>query len=138
MADVHTPAQRTANMAAIRSRDTKPELIVRRVVHALGYRYRLHGKKLPGKPDIVLTRHRKVIFVHGCFWHSHDCRYGSVKPATRPVFWAEKRRGTARRDEQNRRDLEGQGWNVLVVWECETRESLGLRSTIVEFMRSSR
>jgi len=85
--DVHTPAQRHSNMAAIRAKNTKPEMVVRRVVHALGGRYRLHGTNLPGKPDLVFPARRKVIFVHGCFWHMHDCRYGQVAPATRTEFW---------------------------------------------------
>src|ERR1700744_5363571 len=94
MADVHTREQRSRNMAAIRGKDTKPEVRVRSVLHALGYRFRLHRKDLPGKPDIVLPKHRIAIFVHGCFWHSHCCRYGAVVPATRAEFWAAKRAGT--------------------------------------------
>ena len=86
MADVHTPEQRSRNMAAIRGGDTKPEMRVRALLHALGYRFRLHRKDLPGKPDIVLPKYRTVIFVHGCFWHCHDCRYGSVVPSTRADF----------------------------------------------------
>ena len=87
MADVLTPEQRQRCMSAIKSKDTKPEMVVRRMVHAMGFRYSLHKKQLPGKPDLVFTRLRKIIFVHGCFWHMHNCRYGKVKPKTKAVTW---------------------------------------------------
>jgi len=121
MTDVHTREQRSRNMAAIRSKDTKPEMRVRSVLHSLGFRFRLHRKDLPGKPDIVLPKHRLAIFVHGCFWHSHDCRYGRVIPATRPAFWAAKRKENVDRDSRNKAGLKEQGWRVITVWECETR-----------------
>jgi DNA mismatch endonuclease (patch repair protein) len=128
MTDVHTPEQRSRNMAAIRGAGTKPEMLVRRVLYGLGHRYRLHRKDLPGKPDIVLSKLRTVIFVHGCFWHSHDCRWGRVLPKTRADFWADKRDGTVKRDDRTARALEELGWRVLIVWECETRnpETLSL------------
>ena len=122
MTDVHTPEQRSYNMSRIRGRDTKPELIVRSLVHQMGFRFRLHRKDLSGKPDLVLPRHRKVIFVHGCFWHSHRCRYGRVTPRTNAGFWQNKRLGTVARDRRNRHDLRRDGWQVLTVWECWTRE----------------
>jgi len=122
MTDVHTPQQRSRNMAAIKGVNTKPEISVRRVLHRLGYRYRLHRKDLPGRPDIVLPKLRTVIFVHGCFWHSHPCRWGSVVPKTRAEFWAAKRLGTITRDSTKARALEELGWRVLTVWECETRD----------------
>ena len=122
MTDVHSPEQRSRNMAAIRGKDTKPEIVVRTALHALGYRFRLHRRDLPGTPDIVLPKYRTVIFVHGCFWHSHDCRYGRVTPATRSEFWSEKRAGTVERDQRKIRTLEAKGWQVLTIWECETRE----------------
>lgn len=122
MTDVHTPEQRSRNMAAIRGKDTKPEIVVRTALHALGYRFRLHRRDLPGTPDIVLTKYRTVIFVHGCFWHSHDCRYGRVTPATRSEFWSDKRAGTVERDKRKISVLEGEGWQVLTIWECETRD----------------
>lgn len=121
MPDVHTPEQRSRNMAAIKGRDTKPEMRVRSLLHSLGYRYRLHRKDLPGKPDIVLPKYRTALFVHGCFWHSHDCRWGSVIPKTRPEFWTGKRQGTTERDARNIRALEAAGWRVLVIWECQLR-----------------
>jgi len=122
MTDVHTPEQRSRNMAAIKGKDTKPEMVVRRALYALGYRYRLHRRELPGRPDIVLPKLRTVIFVHGCFWHSHDCRWGKVIPKTRADFWAEKRGDTVERDSRKARALEEQGWRVVNIWECETRE----------------
>jgi DNA mismatch endonuclease (patch repair protein) len=131
MTDVHTPEQRSRNMAAIKGAHTKPETIVRRALYALGYRYRLHRKDLPGKPDIVLPRLRIVIFVHGCFWHSHDCRWGRVIPKTRAEFWADKRNGTVERDNRKERALEELGWRVLTVWECETRSNEDLRSSLI-------
>lgn len=130
MADVHTPAQRSRNMAAIKGADTKPEMQVRSVLHSLGYRYRLHRKDLAGKPDIVLTKHRTVIFVHGCFWHSHDCRWGNVIPKTRAEFWAEKRNRTTERDTENIRALNAAGWRVLVIWECQSRSAQAVRELL--------
>lgn len=122
MTDVHTPAQRSHNMSRIRSGHTRPELIVRSLVHRMGGRFRLHGKLLPGKPDIVLPGRRKVIFVHGCFWHCHNCRYGRVKPATNAEFWRQKRLQNQQRDRRQKKALQAAGWDVLVVWECWTRQ----------------
>lgn len=121
MVDVLTPAQRRFNMSRIRSRDTKPEIVVRSIVHRMGYRFRLHDKNLPGKPDIVLPRHRKIIDVRGCFFHMHSCRYGRVKPATNNEFWLAKRQSNRLRDKRNARLLRDAGWDVLVIWECETK-----------------
>lgn len=126
MTDVHTPEQRSRNMAAIRCKDTKPEVSVRSVLHRLGYRFRLHRTDLPGKPDIVLPKFRFTIFVHGCFWHSHSCKYGSVTPATRREFWKLKRAGTVGRDKRNIQALRKLGWRTLVIWECEVRDSRSL------------
>jgi DNA mismatch endonuclease (patch repair protein) len=117
-------------MAAIRGRDTTPELRVRRALHALGYRYRLQGSDLPGKPDLVLPRHRAVIFVHGCFWHMHRCPYGRPKPATNAGFWEEKRTGNVERDARNRAALKRSGWRVFVIWECETRSFDSLQKAV--------
>ena len=121
MTDVHTREQRSRNMAAIRWRDTKPEVRVRRALHAMGFRFRLHRKDLPGRPDIVLPKFRTAIFVHGCFWHCHRCKYGSVVPATRAEFWAAKRGGNVARDGRNTAALRRLGWRVVVLWECEVR-----------------
>ena len=122
MTDVHTREQRSYNMSRIKGTDTKPELIVRSLVHQMGLRFRLHRKDLPGKPDLVLPRHNKIIFVHGCFWHMHRCRYGRVKPKTNAEFWQEKREGNVARDRRNLKALRADGWQVLVIWECWVRE----------------
>ena len=121
MADWLTQEQRRRVMQAIRGKDTGPELAVRRIVHRLGYRYRLHKKGLPGKPDLVFARRKKVIFVHGCFWHAHDCRFGRA-PESRPDYWLPKLKRNKERDIENRAELESLGWQVLAVWECQIKE----------------
>lgn len=135
--DVHTPEQRSANMAAICGKDTKPEMVVRRLLHRMGYRFRLHRRDLPGKPDIVLPRFHKVIFVHGCFWHMHDCRHGMVSPTTNSEFWRTKRQGNASRDIRNRNALESTGWQVEVVWECDTRDLASLEKQLRKYLASA-
>jgi DNA mismatch endonuclease (patch repair protein) len=112
----------------------KPEVAVRRLVHALGFRFRLHCRKLPGSPDIVLPRHRKIIMVHGCFWHLHDgCREGRV-PSTRREYWQPKLARNRARDAANLRALRGAGWSCLVMWECETKQSDALARRIKAFL----
>jgi DNA mismatch endonuclease (patch repair protein) len=127
MADSLTPQQRSANMAKIRGKNTRPELVVRRLLHAKGYRYRLHGsaggQKLPGKPDLVFAGRRKVIFVNGCFWHAHDCRVGQHAPKSNAEFWEAKRSRTAARDKVQEAALQEAGWQVLTVWECEFKKA---------------
>lgn len=135
--DVHTVEQRSRNMAAIKGANTKPELRVRSLLHSLGFRFRLHRKDLPGKPDIVLAKYRTVIFVHGCFWHCHDCRWGNVIPKTREDFWARKRQGTMERDSRNIRALTAAGWKVLVIWECQSRSDEDLRNLFASELRHS-
>jgi DNA mismatch endonuclease, patch repair protein len=135
MTDVHSKEQRSRNMAAIRSADTRPEIRVRSLLHGLGYRFRLHRRDLPGKPDIVLPKYHTVIFVHGCFWHSHSCRYGVVKPATRSAFWSAKRTATVERDRRKEQALSEQGWRVLTVWECEIKHSEDLRRRLSRFLK---
>ncbi len=115
--DPHTPEQRRHNMSRIRSRNTRPELLLRKALHAVGLRYRLHDKKLPGTPDIVMPGRRAVIQVHGCFWHGHGCPM-SVTPATNPEFWIEKIGRNRQRDLAAEAALVDAGWRVLVVWEC--------------------
>lgn len=132
--DVLTAEQRQRCMAAIRSKDTKPEVKVRRLIHAMGYRFRLHQRDLPGSPDIVLPRHHKAIFVHGCFWHMHRCRYGRVRPVTNKEFWEKKRQGNVDRDRRNVRALRRMGWKVLVVWECWTRDITKLERRLGDFL----
>ena len=133
MAEQESVSQtRSRNMAAIRGKDTAPELAIRRILHAMGMRFRLHRKDLPGSPDIVLPRHRTVVFVHGCFWHRHEgCRY-TTTPKTRQEFWLAKFESNVFRDRRNQARLEQLGWNVLVVWECELRKPEALRRRIAE------
>jgi DNA mismatch endonuclease, patch repair protein len=118
MADVVDAATRSRLMSGIRGKDTKPEMIVRRALHKAGFRYRLHDKKLPGKPDIVLPKYKTVVFVHGCFWHGHMCKEFRW-PKTREEFWREKIEGNVMRDTLNEAAITNLGWKVIVVWECE-------------------
>jgi len=128
--DVHDKKTRSLNMSRIKGKDTKPEILVRRACHYLGLRFRLHRKDMPGKPDLVFPRHETVIFVNGCFWHSHDCKYGAVTPKTRAAFWKEKRDNTILRDKRNTLELIRLGWRVLTYWECGTKEFDQLASNI--------
>ncbi len=137
MADVHTRAQRSFNMSRIRSKNTSPELLVRRLVHSHGFRYRLHTKNLPGKPDLVFAPRRKVIFVHGCYWHMHACGFGRVTPKTNADFWQKKRKSNVERDRRNVRELKRLGWHVLVVWECSLRKPGNVERRVVRFLENS-
>ena len=137
MADVHTKAQRSRNMAAIKGKNTKPELTVRSLLHQMGYRFRVHRKDLPGKPDVVFAAKRKAIFVHGCFWHMHDCRYGTVVPATNADFWRKKRISNVERDQRNQEKLAQAGWRALTVWECCVREEDKLRTLLTEVLEAA-
>jgi len=134
MADVHTKEQRSFNMSRIRSKDTKPEMLVRKFLHAHGFRFRLHVKDLPGKPDIVLPKYKTVIFVHGCFWHGHDSCYLFKWPKSRSEFWYQKINKNIARDRTNQEKLLELGWRVLIWWECNIRSShdfeLGLTKTV--------
>lgn len=132
--DFLTPAERSAVMARIRGKDTQPELAVRRILFGLGYRYRLHAKGLPGRPDLVFPIRRKVIFVHGCFWHGHSCLGGRL-PATRSDFWTAKISGNKRRDRRNRAALRRLGWEALVVWECSLRRVKSLEAATARMVR---
>jgi len=138
MTDVHTPEQRSRNMASIRGKNTKPEKIVRSLLHKLGYRCRLHCRDLPGKPDLVFPARRKVIFVHGCFWHLRDCRCGRVVPVTNAEFWQSKRRGNRDRDLKVVNVLSAGGWEVLIVWECELRDGSALLTNLQAFLTGRR
>ena len=141
MTDVLTPAQRSHNMSRIRGVDTKPEMIVRRAIHAAGFRYRLHRASLPGKPDLVFVSACAVVFVHGCFWHMHNCRYGKPAPATNRSFWANKRRSNVERDRRNRKALRKAGWKVFEIWECTTRDEAKLTrrlAPIFTYLRRAR
>lgn len=120
--DKLSPERRSANMRQIRSGNTSPELVLRRLLHSKGYRFRLHRKDLAGRPDLVFASRRKVIFVHGCFWHQHaECREGRV-PGSRPEYWIPKLKRNKERDNHNVSTLKEQGWQVLIVWECELRD----------------
>jgi len=123
-------------MSAIRGKDTRPEMVVRGIVHGLGYRYRLHRRDLPGAPDLVFPKLHKIINVHGCFWHMHTCRYGSVTPKANRNFWKAKRTGNASRDRTTLRRLRADGWDVLTVWECETKNNPGLEDRLRKFLDS--
>ena len=134
MTDKLTPVRRSANMARIRSKNMKPELAVRRMIHQMGYRYRLHRKDLPGKPDIVFPSRKAVIFVHGCFWHLHPgCREGRI-PSSRRDYWEPKLLGNVRRDQEVVKKLIESGWRVLIVWECEVQRSEQLREIVKRFL----
>lgn len=129
-----SPAQRKYTMTQVHSKDTRPELIVRRLVHSLGYRYRLHRKDLPGDPDLVFVGRRKVIFVHGCFWHGHNCRSGIKRPKTNQDYWLKKLQRNKVRDLENQSKLAELGWDVLVVWECEIGKQNELADRLRQFL----
>lgn len=132
-----TAAERSERMSRVRWKDTRPELIVRRLVHSMGYRYRLHKRELPGSPDLVFAGRRKVIFVHGCFWHRHGCPSGRRLPKSRLDFWQPKLESNKRRDLRTKRELERLGWAVLTLWECETKDTVTLSSRIRAFLDAS-
>jgi len=134
MTDTLTAERRSQNMSRIGSKHTLPEMAVRKMVHAMGYRYRLHGKDLPGKPDLVFRGRKKVIFVHGCFWHLHSsCREGRI-PSTRSEYWAPKLNRNQSRDANHLNALRAAGWQVLIVWECEIRDLDPLKDRIRRFL----
>lgn len=134
--DPLTNAERSERMSRVRGVDTKPELMVRRLVHGMGYRYRLHFKALPGNPDLCFVSRRKVIFVHGCFWHQHGCRRYRM-PRTRKAFWLPKLARNKARDLEVRRQLRALGWRVMIIWECQMKNFEKLRRRIVSFLESS-
>lgn len=134
MVDSISPARRSEIMGRVRSRDTVPEMLVRRLTHALGYRYRLHGKDLPGKPDLVFRSRRKVIFVHGCFWHRHPGCVLARLPKSREDFWLPKLEANRQRDLKTESALQVKGWAVLTIWECELGDIDKLRNKIKEFL----
>lgn len=126
MVDVFTQEKRSWMMARIGGKNTKPEMVVRRILHSLGYRFRLHKKALPGTPDIVLKKHKTIIFVNGCFWHRHQgCKRATV-PKSNVEYWEKKLSTNVERFEMQKKKLEALGWNVLVVWECETKDKIKL------------
>ncbi len=140
VADTVTPAVRSRMMSGIRAKDTKPELLVRRGLHRLGFRYRLHDRKLPGKPDLVFPSRNAVIQVNGCFWHGHDCSFFRL-PATRTEFWQEKIEGNKARDRRNSNTLRESGWRIATVWECalrcKTADIDGAIKSLAEWLNSN-
>ena len=134
MVDVFDPAKRSEIMSRIRGRDTKPEMVVRRIAHGLGFRFRLHRGDLPGRPDLVFPRYKAVILVHGCFWHRHPgCRYATT-PKTRVDYWQKKFDGNVVRDRRNETALSDLGWRTMVIWECETKDHDALAARIEGFL----
>ena len=124
--------QRSRNMSAIKSKNTKPEIKVRKLLHSMGYRFRLHSKDLPGSPDIVLPKYKTVIFVHGCFWHRHEnCKYAST-PKTRKEFWNKKFTENKKRDSEIQEKIKNLDWRSVVIWECETKNIENLREKIID------
>ena len=136
--DTLTPAERSARMARVKGKGSSAELTVRRLVHRMGYRYRLHGAKLPGRPDLVFLRRKKAIFVHGCFWHRHpdpDCKLARL-PKSRQDFWIPKLEGNRARDLRQLEELAALGWSVLILWECELKNEAFLENEIRTFLDS--
>ena len=135
--DVFDPGKRSAVMRAVKSSDTAPERAVRESVRSLGFarRYRLDGRGLPGKPDLVFSALRKAIFVHGCFWHGHDCKRGARAPKDNASYWSAKIGRNKARDVETLKALKREGWSALVIWECETRDTQSLTKRLVAFLR---
>ncbi|WP_261533796.1 very short patch repair endonuclease [Burkholderia multivorans] len=133
--DTVAPAKRSSIMKAVGRRNTGPELVVRRALFRLGFRFRLHDRKLPGSPDVVFRSRRAVIFVHGCFWHGHDCRRGRA-PSTNTEYWHAKLQRNKERDAEVALRLEAMGWRVLTVWECQIRDASKLDSLLLEFLQA--
>lgn len=134
MADTMSPEERSRQMALVRSEDTKPEMAVRRLVHGMGYRYRLHCRDLPGKPDMVFRSRRAVVFVHGCFWHRHEGCSLARLPKSKVDFWTTKLEGNRERDTRKVAELKKSGWRVFVVWECELNNMEALAARLRRFL----
>jgi DNA mismatch endonuclease (patch repair protein) len=131
---MESPEVRRRTMQAVKSKDTAPEMTVRRLAHGMGYRFRLHRKDLPGKPDLVFPRLHKALFVHGCFWHGHDCARGSRVPKANSDYWRTKIRRNSARDVANAAALRTAGWRVAVIWECELKEPARVRRLLLRFL----
>lgn len=132
--DKLSPAERSAHMAHVHGVDTAPEMAVRRMIHAMGFRYRLHAADLPGKPDLVFRRLGKIVFVHGCFWHGHSCRAGRNRPATGQSYWITKLERNVTRDRAHVRKLRRAGWGVLTVWECQLKKPERVAARLRKFL----
>ncbi len=131
---IGTPAQISERMRRIRKTDTKPELVVRRLAHAMGYRFRLYRQDLPGTPDLTFPSRNKAIFVHGCFWHQHDCAFGRKQPSVNQHYWLPKLAKNVARDVEARERLTAMGWAVLVIWECETKDRRTIERALRDFL----
>jgi len=136
--DIIPPSERSEIMSRVRAKDTRPEMLVRRLVFAEGYRYRLHDRKLPGCPDLVFRGRAKVIFVHGCFWHRHEACALARMPKSRLDFWEPKLEANKERDARNKKLLTKEGWKVLTIWECELKDAERLKQTIRRFLDAQR
>lgn len=132
--DTVSPNKRSEIMGRVRSKDTKPEMFVRRLIYGMGYRYRLHIRELPGRPDIVFRKKRKVIFVHGCFWHKHNCKKGKRMPKSRVDFWRDKLMKNKKRDMSNQKKLSKLCWKYIVIWECELQNIEKLKLKTRDFL----
>ncbi|MEW5773766.1 MAG: very short patch repair endonuclease [Thermodesulfobacteriota bacterium] len=132
--DVFDAPTRSRVMRSVKGKNTRPEKAVRSLLHAMGYRFRLHRQDLPGSPDVVLPGRRAAIFVHGCFWHGHDCKRGDRPPKTNAEYWRRKRAGNVARDRERRSELEALGWRVLVIWECEVKDAEALGDKLRTFL----
>ncbi|NTV82515.1 DNA mismatch endonuclease Vsr [Chlorobaculum thiosulfatiphilum] len=135
MTDIFPNEKRSWIMSRVRGKNTSPEIKIRSLVHGLGFRFRLHRKDLPGKPDLVFPSRKKIIFVHGCFWHGHDCVRGRRVPKTNSVYWVEKIHRNIDRDAKHQSELQTLGWDVLVIWECEMRTPEILSRKILLFLQ---
>jgi DNA mismatch endonuclease, patch repair protein len=134
--DKLTTAERSALMSRVRSKDSGPEMVVRRIVHRMGFRYRLHTAGLPGTPDLVFASRKKIVFVHGCFWHGHSCRSGRNRPASHTTYWDAKLERNVVRDRANAAKLRRLGWRVFSVWECQVREQERLAGRLRSFLEN--
>jgi DNA mismatch endonuclease, patch repair protein len=133
--DIFSPEKRSQVMSKVRSKDTKPEIVIRRLLHSLGYRFRLYRKELPGNPDIVLPKYKTVIFVNGCFWHQHEGCKKSKLPISNSLFWSVKLQKNVERDKKNIERLEDLGWQVLLIWECQLRDLSTIEEMIINKMK---
>jgi DNA mismatch endonuclease (patch repair protein) len=135
--DTLSPEQRSFTMSRVRGKNTSPEIHVRKLIYRLGYRYRLQGRDLPGNPDIVFRVRMKVIFIHGCFWHGHDCRAGNNRPMSNQSYWLPKLERTKGRDAANQAKLRDLGWNFLILWECQLKNEAVLTEKIRKFLEEN-
>ena len=134
--DVFTREKRSRIMSKVKGKDTKPELLVRSLLHKMGYRFRLHRRDLPGNPDIVLPKHKKVIFIHGCFWHGHKVCPRAKRPSSNKMFWEEKLNKNIKRDKRNISGLKEMGWDPLIIWTCEIKDHANLRIKLLNFLEN--